>query len=152
MTSTGILFKIKNYSSVQKNDSTDQYEISPYNALTEDQLSDTIPSNKHNFKKLIGTYRTFIDNYKDWGDLESVNGCYVEMKDIQTRMMGQQYRQDPTLSNYFNWKLNEFLRYFCDYGTPLQKKRLFSHFGPYYFSPVSTFSFTVSGMVLIVPF
>jgi hypothetical protein len=66
---------------------------------------------------LIKVYSQFLRAYKNNGDQESYNDCYIEMKDIQTRKAAFNFKQDPSVNNYFEWKLNRFLKIFCDYGT-----------------------------------
>ena len=66
---------------------------------------------------LIKVYSQFLRAYKNNGDQESYNACYIEMKDIQTRKAAFNFQKDRTLNNYFDWKLNRFLKIFCDYGT-----------------------------------
>ncbi len=56
----------------------------------------------------------------------SYNACYIEMKDIQTRKAAFNFRKDPSVTNYFGWKLNYFLKIFCDYGTNPVKALLMS--------------------------
>jgi len=48
------------------------------------------------------------------------------MKDIETRRLNFLYRTNPTLINYFNWRLNQFLKFFCDYGTSPGKSLIIS--------------------------
>ncbi len=66
---------------------------------------------------LIKVYSQFLRAYKNNGDQESYNECYIEMKDIQTRKSAFNFKQTPSVNNYFDWKLNRFLKIFCDYGT-----------------------------------
>ena len=76
----------------------------------------------------------FFKMYKSRGDLESANACYVQMKSVQTRMLEYKYKKNKTLNNYFNLKINEFLAYFCDYGTNPAKSLIISMYIILYFS------------------
>ena len=76
----------------------------------------------------------FFKMYKNRGDLESANACYVQMKSVQTRMLEYKYNKNKTLNNYFNLKINEFLAYFCDYGTNPAKSLIISMYIILYFS------------------
>lgn len=75
---------------------------------------------------LIKIYSQFLRAYKNNGDQESYNDCYIEMKDIQTRKAAFNFKEKPTLNNYFEWKFNRFLKIFCDYGTNPVKSLIFS--------------------------
>ena len=86
------------------------------------------------FDELISGYHMFFKMYKSRGDLESANACYVEMKSVQTHMLEHKYNKDKTLNNYFNLKINEFLAYFCDYGTNPAKSLIISMYIILYFS------------------
>lgn len=83
-----------------------------YTAKGDSQLT-----NKKKYNNLIATYKMFHDMYKLRGDMESANRSYIAMKDIETRRFAFLYKKDKNLKNYFNWKLNSFLKYFCNYGT-----------------------------------
>ena len=86
------------------------------------------------FDELISGYNMFFKMYKNRGDLESANACYVQMKSVQTRMLEYKYNKNKTLNNYFNLKINEFLAYFCDYGTNPAKSLIISMYIILYFS------------------
>ena len=83
-----------------------------YKGENEDQLNNTF-----SFYNLISSYKSFHQIYKSRGDRESANGCFVEMKDLETLRLAFINKQKPTLYTWFNWKLNQFLKFFCDYGT-----------------------------------
>jgi hypothetical protein len=87
-------------------DSTYYNASSPIATETEDE-----------YFALIKVYSQFLRAYKNNGDQESYNACYIEMKDIQTRKAAFNFQKEPTFNNYFDWKLNRFLKIFCDYGT-----------------------------------
>ena len=73
--------------------------------------------NLFNYTELISAYKNFYSMYKTRGDMESANGCYVEMKDIETRRLKFLHKQNPTVKSLFTLKLNQFLKFFCEYGT-----------------------------------
>jgi Ion channel len=83
-------------------------------------------STEEEYFELIKVYSQFLRAYKNNGDQESYNACYIEMKDIQTRKAAFNFRKEPSISNYFEWKLNRFLKLFCDYGTNPVKALLMS--------------------------
>jgi hypothetical protein len=99
---------------VIKNESFTDFngEYRTYNASTDAQLED-----EYNFKEFTAVYAKLLAVYKYRGDQSSYNQCYIEMKDIQTRKAGFDFRKEKNLPNLFSWQLNVFLRFFCDYGT-----------------------------------
>ena len=83
-----------------------------YVAQTDSQLADV---NKYNM--LISAYNKFFHSFKTQGDRKSANSVYVSMKDIETRRLSYLYGQDRSLESWFDWRLNQFLKFFCTYGT-----------------------------------
>lgn len=75
---------------------------------------------------LIKVYSQFLRSYKNNGDLESYNACYIEMKDIQTKKARFNFDKAPSVSSFFDLLLNKFLKIFCDYGTNPVKAILMS--------------------------
>ncbi|MGZ2370432.1 hypothetical protein ACXR6G_11635 [Ancylomarina sp. YFZ004] len=83
--------------------------------------SDTLISDVYLFNKLNSSYRKFFSMYRTQGDIESANACYKQMKDMETRRYHHLYQQDPSVNKWFNWRFNQFLKYFSEYGTnPIQ--------------------------------
>jgi hypothetical protein len=97
---------------IKGNKISDQLNNKIYKAKNENQLSNTF-----SFYNLISSYKSFHQIYKSRGDRESANECFVEMKDLETRRLAFLNKENPTLYTWFNWKLNQFLKFFCDYGT-----------------------------------
>ena len=94
-----------------------------YQAKTDDELKDI-----YKYDELITIYNKFYQIYKARGDIESANGCYMEMKDVETRRLNFLYRQAPSIKTYFDWKINHFLKFFCDYGTSPAKSLVISFY------------------------
>lgn len=69
------------------------------------------------YGRSMETYSFLYENYKFLGDKESANGCYAEMKQVETRRWKYLYQQNKTFETFFRWQLNAFLSYFTDYGT-----------------------------------
>ena len=82
-----------------------------------DGKSKGILSNGHHYRKLFETYQELKLIYEKNGDIESANGCYAEMKQIETRRWQYLYGQNKSFETFFRWQLNAFLSYFSDYGT-----------------------------------
>lgn len=92
------------------------YEKAPYTHKIDSLISDI-----DFFNELNSSYRKFFSMYRTQGDIESANACYKQMKDMETRKYFYLYRQNPTTNNWFNWRFNQFLKYFSEYGTnPVQ--------------------------------
>lgn len=88
------------------------YRTIIYRAINDVELTD-----EDNYNALISIYTDFLSLYKTRGDQESYNACYVEMKQIHTRRAGYMYRKTPALETWFDWRLNQLLEVFSDYGT-----------------------------------
>ncbi len=85
---------------------------SVYTAAVDSQLTD-IPK----YNELISAYKNLYSMYRTRGDMESANLSYMAMKDVETRRLAYLYRETRNMDTYFNWKLNQFLKFFCKYGT-----------------------------------
>lgn len=94
-----------------------------YQAKTEKELP-----HKKNFDELIAVYSKLLGVYKYRGDQKSYNACYIEMKDLASRKADFDYRQNPSLEGLFEWRLAQFLKTFCDYGTSPVKSLIFSFY------------------------
>jgi uncharacterized protein YjbI with pentapeptide repeats len=83
-----------------------------YKALTSEEIK-----NEALYSSFITTYKKFFSVYKNKGDLESANACYVEMKDVETRRLKYLYETKGGSKYFLNYHLNRFLKYFAEYGT-----------------------------------
>lgn len=86
--------------------------VIPYQAKSEKQLGQTLLYND-----LISTYKKFNKLYTERGDIQSANGSYVEIKQIETARQEYIQKVNPSMSNYINLLLNRVLSYFSDYAT-----------------------------------
>lgn len=83
--------------------------------------TDTLFSDVYLFNELNSSYRKFYSMYRTQGDIESVNACYKQMKDMETGRYHHLFQQNPSINRWFNWQFNQFLKYFSEYGTnPVQ--------------------------------
>jgi hypothetical protein len=78
------------------------------------------------FEELNSNYQTLLKIYKDRGDLESANACYVELKRVETGELKHIYGHKPSLDTFIRYQLNSFLDTFCEYGTNTVKSILYS--------------------------
>lgn len=83
---------------------------------------------KGSYTELMAVYSRLLGLYRFRGDQESYNACYVEMKDIASRKSEYDYRKKPQLESLFEWRLSQFLKTFCDYGTNPVKSLVFSFY------------------------
>jgi len=97
------------------------YEKGPYLAKKDSELAQVF-----NYTELISAYKKFYSIYKARGDMASANSCYIEMKDIETRKLQYDHKKHSSLITYFDWKINQFLRFFCNYGTSPAKSLIVS--------------------------
>jgi len=68
--------------------------------------------------RLLGN---FYDFYKAQHDSDFANDVYIELKNLETQRYAYLYHKQPSFSNYFTWKINQFLKMFSDYGTKPSK-------------------------------
>ncbi|PCH99076.1 MAG: hypothetical protein COB85_00780, partial [Bacteroidetes bacterium] len=97
------------------------YSKEPYLAKSDSELAA-----KPQFDEMMRIYNKLFQMYKQSGNRESANSCYIEMKDIETRRLNYLYRQNPSTGRLFDWRLNQFLKLFCDYGTNPVKSLIIS--------------------------
>lgn len=67
--------------------------------------------------RLMIMKQSLYNLYRQQGLISYANGVFVEIKDLETRIFEYDYRQDPSLKGYFDWKMNLFLKRFSAYGT-----------------------------------
>ena len=86
--------------------------IVPYQAKTKGQLAQTL-----HYNDLVSAYKKLNKLYTERGDLQSANGSYVEIKEIETTRQEFIQEVNPSANNYINLLLNKVLLYFSDYAT-----------------------------------
>ena len=69
------------------------------------------------YKSEIGLLGTLNSIYKRQHDLESARASYIALKNLETKRLEYLYDQAPSFDTYFEWKVNQFLKLFSDYGT-----------------------------------
>jgi len=68
----------------------------------------------------------FYDFYKLQHDSDYANQVYVEFKNLETKRYAYLYKENPTFSSFFTWKINQFLKIFSSYGTNPSLSIIFS--------------------------
>ena len=67
-------------------------------------------------------YRHYRENF----DMVSANAVYMNLKDFETQHLEYQFEANPSFDTYFQWKVNQFLKVFSNYGTKPSKAITFS--------------------------
>jgi len=67
--------------------------------------------------RLMIMKQSLYNLYRQQGLISYANGIFIEIKDLETRIFEYDYRQEPRLKGYFDWKMNLFLKRFSAYGT-----------------------------------
>jgi hypothetical protein len=73
--------------------------------------------NKKRFKQITELHKILYDGYKLKGDLESSNGCFVEIKDMEGTRLAAIYEDRGGFKNYFGWKLNRLMKFYTNHAT-----------------------------------
>jgi len=97
-------------------------------------LNDTIFSSTDTYSRemepsyyaLLKSYAQLQRIYKNNGDRASYNASYVEMRNMETNRYHHDFKESPGLNTFFEWRLNVFLKRFCNYGTSPVKALLYS--------------------------
>ena len=66
--------------------------------------------------------------YKREHDIVNANKSYIYLKDLETQHLAYLQEKDPSFTNYFSWKINQFLKVFSAYGTQPAKAIIFSFY------------------------
>jgi hypothetical protein len=72
---------------------------------------------KQNFDGLVEIHKLLYDNFKLKGNLESSNGCFVAIKDLEGRRLKAIYHQEGGFKNFFGWKLNQLMKFYTNHAT-----------------------------------
>lgn len=93
-----------------------EYSQTPYTHNT-----DSLVSNVDLFNSMNSSYQKFFSMYRTQGDTKSANACYIQMKNMETNRLRHLYQQNSGVNEWFDWRFNQFLKYFSEYGTnPVQ--------------------------------
>lgn len=88
--------------------------------------NENLVDNVIRFNKMISVYSKLMNIFKIQGDTRSGNLCYIEKKELETRRLRYLYNKESNLNNFFQYKINDFLSFFCDYGTNPAKSTVIS--------------------------
>lgn len=91
---------------------TSNFAFKTYRGNTDEEFED-----EDLFQRLISSYYRIYKVFKDNGQINDANQTYVEMKDVQLGQLKYKYKTYGGLENLIQWKLNQLLRFYTDYGT-----------------------------------
>jgi len=94
---------------------------------------------KENYEKTLIFYTSFLNHYKNIGSKISYNEIYIELKDLETEYLKQQYKINPSFDTFFTLKINQFLKVFSVYGTKPSKAVIFSLYVILFFALIYLF-------------
>jgi hypothetical protein len=80
-------------------------------------------------------YRHYRENF----NMVSANKAYMNLKDFETKHLKYNFDTNPTFDNYFQWKVNQFLKVFSNYGTKPSKAIVFSVYVIFLFALIYLF-------------
>jgi hypothetical protein len=83
-----------------------------YQARSDEELLETT-----RYTLLKAAYSRLLNIYSSFGDNQSYNGCYVELKNLETRRLLLILEGDADFTVLFRYLLNVFLKLFSNYGT-----------------------------------
>lgn len=95
----------------------------PYTGFYENELDDL-----RSFNDLLSEYKLLLNIYKIRGERKSANGCFIKMKDLETGMSRANYMRNKSRDDWFDWRFNQFMKLFSDYGTNPVKSLLISFY------------------------
>lgn len=78
-------------------------------------------------------------HYREKFDMVSANEVYINLKDFETKRLAYLYRNNPSFDTYFQWKVNQFLKLFSNYGTKPSKAITFSVYVVFFFALIYLF-------------
>lgn len=82
-----------------------------------DEHNEDYSTRIYSYMHILRAYSHFLNFYKSEGDQESQNAVYIEMKSLQTKRAAHLYYKNPSLETWFDWRINQLLEVFSDYGT-----------------------------------
>tara|TARA_R110002073_G_scaffold302296_1_gene469930 strand:- start:261 stop:2054 length:1794 start_codon:yes stop_codon:yes gene_type:complete len=83
-------------------------------------------ADRSSYKSEIALLGNLNAIYKRQHDMESANASYITLKNLETQRLEYLYKKQPSFDTYFEWKVNQFLKLFSDYGTRPAKAITFS--------------------------
>lgn len=100
-------------------------------------------------KDLFENENYYIDQARDLGrfysffksnhNTKDANTIFIELKDLETRKLALLYEQNPSFDTFFQWKINQFLKIFSDYGTKPSKAIVFAVYVIAFFAAIYLF-------------
>lgn len=91
-----------------------------------DYLNITRIENERAFREEAKMLGQLYAKYKREHDIVNANKSYIYLKDLETQRLAYVQKTEPSFTNYFTWKINQFLKVFSAYGTQPAKAIIFS--------------------------
>lgn len=88
--------------------------------------SDSIFRYHEKYKAMLSVFAKLQSLYKYMGDSDSDDLCYVDKKTLETLRKRHEYFEKPNINSWFEWRVNEFLAFFCSYGTDPVRSLIYS--------------------------
>ena len=82
--------------------------------------------NQFYFNNNVAFKGIFLTHYKEQINKDWSNLVYVDIKDSETKRFKYLYKENPSFQLFFQWKINQFLKTFSEYGTKPSKAVLVS--------------------------
>ena len=101
----------------------------PWQPVEIHDFSDTVAT-----ERFFAVYRKITEYYRYRGNRKDYNASFTEMKDYETLNLQYDYEQNPILSNWFSWRMNQFLGTFSNYGTKPVKAIIYAMNVIFYFA------------------
>jgi hypothetical protein len=78
-------------------------------------------------------------HYRDKFDMANANAVYINLKDFETKRLEYLFDTHPSFDSFFQWKVNQFLKVFSNYGTKPSKAITFSVYVVFFFALIYLF-------------
>lgn len=102
-------------------------------------LNEVVISNLKYFELHASDLGKLYDFYKAQHNSRSANKIFIDLKDLETERLAFEYQETPSFDTYFQWKINQFLRLFADYGTKPSKAIVFGMYVIAFFAAIYLF-------------
>lgn len=129
----------RDYVNSQINDDVSYWDVHERDSTLSNYLAGFYYQNKEAFRferKLRGS---LFDYFKSQHDIEAANHVFINIKDLETKRLRHLFLENRSFDTYFQWKVNQFLKLFSDYGTKPSKAIVFAVYVIAFFAAVYLF-------------
>ena len=103
-----------------KLDATLEEELLPNARLDSGTVEDVGLGNNSvdaSFRRKVRAYQKLFNYYREIGDIESANACYIEQKEVVGERLHRIYSENGGFNNFISWRKSQLMRIFSKYGT-----------------------------------